>query len=169
MSHLRNLVRGLPDLRVAVTQDLRQQLRGLLEAATQFIQLLLHGEDTLLQLPIGVVPIGTEVTHDHLHLLKPAAQSIANNRKTLRGPTKAISLSSFVASLQMLHIISEQHVWQFQIKSLKFYSHFNNGSLSLICVCKRIMAFKMHNIATSAFQLETSLYYLELILHGKPV
>lgn len=38
----------LPDLWVALTQDLRQQLRGLLEAATQFIQLLLHGEDTLL-------------------------------------------------------------------------------------------------------------------------
>lgn len=103
--HLTNLVPGLPDLRVAVTQDLRQQLRGLLEAATELIQLLLHGEDTLLQLPIGVVPIGTEVTHDHLHLLKPAAQSNANKRKTLRGPTKAISLSSFVASQQMLHII----------------------------------------------------------------
>lgn len=59
-----------PDLWVAVTQDLRQQLRGLMEAAAQLVQLLLHGEDTLLQLPIGVVPIGTEITHDHLHLLE---------------------------------------------------------------------------------------------------
>lgn len=57
-----------PDLWVTVTQDLRQQLRRLLEAATQLVQFLLHGEDTLLQLPIGVVPIGTEVAHDHLHL-----------------------------------------------------------------------------------------------------
>lgn len=47
-----------PNFWVAVLQDLRQQL----------VQLLLHGEDALLQLPIGVVPIGTEVAHDHLHL-----------------------------------------------------------------------------------------------------
>lgn len=40
-----------------------------MEAATQLIQLLLHGEDPLLQLPVRVVPIGAEVAHDHLHLL----------------------------------------------------------------------------------------------------
>lgn len=61
---------GLPDLGVAVTKNLREQFGGLMEAATQFIQLLLHGENPLLQLPIGVVPIGTEVAHDHLHLFK---------------------------------------------------------------------------------------------------
>lgn len=57
-----------PNFWVAVSQDLRQQLGALLEAATQLVQLLLHGEDALLELPIGVVPIGTEVAHDHLHL-----------------------------------------------------------------------------------------------------
>lgn len=61
---------GLPDLGVAVTKNLREQLGGLMEAAAQLIQLLLHGENPLLQLPIGVVPIGTEVAHDHLHLFK---------------------------------------------------------------------------------------------------
>lgn len=64
----------LPDLWVAVTKDLRQQLRRLLKTATQLVQLLLHGEDTLLQLPIRVIPVSAEVTHDHLHLLKPSIQ-----------------------------------------------------------------------------------------------
>lgn len=61
---------ALPDLGVAVTENLSEQLGGLMEAATQLIQLLLHGENPLLQLPIGVVPIGAEVAHDHLHLFK---------------------------------------------------------------------------------------------------
>lgn len=64
----------LPDLWVAVTYNLRQQIRRLLEAATQLVQLLLHGEDSLLQLPIGVIPVGTEVAHNHLHLLKSTTQ-----------------------------------------------------------------------------------------------
>lgn len=64
----------LPDLWVAVTYNLRQQIRCLLEAATQLVQLLLHGEDSLLQLPIGVIPVGTEVAHNHLHLLKSTTQ-----------------------------------------------------------------------------------------------
>lgn len=51
-------------------QDLREQLGRLVETATQLIQFLLHGEDSLLQLPIGVVPVGAEVAHDHLHLRK---------------------------------------------------------------------------------------------------
>lgn len=68
--------RCLPDLWVAVTQDMRQQLRRLLEAATQLIQLLLHGEDALLQLPVGIVPIGTEVAHDHLHLLESQCRTV---------------------------------------------------------------------------------------------
>lgn len=64
----------LPDLWVAVTYNLRQQIRRLLEEATQLVQLLLHGEDSLLQLPIGVIPVGTEVAHNHLHLLKSTTQ-----------------------------------------------------------------------------------------------
>lgn len=60
----------LPDCWVSVTQDLGQQLGRLLEAAGQLIQLLLHGEDSLLQLSIGVVPVCAEVAHDHLHLNK---------------------------------------------------------------------------------------------------
>lgn len=59
----------LPYLWAVVTvKDIRQQLRGLLKTASQLVQLLLHGEDPLLQLPIRVIPVGTEVTHDHLHL-----------------------------------------------------------------------------------------------------
>lgn len=61
---------ALPDRCVSVAQDLGQQLGRLLEAAGQLIQLLLHGEDSLLQLSIGVVPVGAEVAHDHLHLNK---------------------------------------------------------------------------------------------------
>lgn len=57
-----------PALRAATEQNLREQLGRLMETATQLIQFLLHGEDPLLQLPIGVVPVGTEVAHDHLHL-----------------------------------------------------------------------------------------------------
>lgn len=57
-----------PDLGVALTEDVGEQLRGLMEAATQLVQLLLHGEDPLLELPVRVVPIGAEVAHDHLHL-----------------------------------------------------------------------------------------------------
>lgn len=67
-----------PDLRVAAEQDLREQLGRLTETAAQLIQFLLHGEDPLLQLPIGVVPVGAEVAHDHLHLLKAATPSRAN-------------------------------------------------------------------------------------------
>lgn len=58
-----------PGLGVALVEDLREQLGGLMEAATQLVQLLLHGEDPLLQLSVRVVPIGAEVAHDHLHLL----------------------------------------------------------------------------------------------------
>lgn len=58
-----------PGFGVALMEDLGEQLGGLMEAATQLIQLLLHGEDPLLQLPVRVVPIGAEVAHDHLHLL----------------------------------------------------------------------------------------------------
>lgn len=67
-----------PDFRVAAEQDLREQLGRLMETAAQLIQFLLHGEDPLLQLPIGVVPVGAEVAHDHLHLLKTATPSRAN-------------------------------------------------------------------------------------------
>lgn len=41
-----------PDLGVALMEDLGEKLGGLMEAATQLIQLLLHGEDPLLQLPV---------------------------------------------------------------------------------------------------------------------
>lgn len=58
-----------PGLGVALMEDLGEQLGGLMEAATQLVQLLLHGEDPLLQLPVRVVPIGAEVAHNHLHLL----------------------------------------------------------------------------------------------------
>lgn len=63
-----------PDLSVALMEHLGQQLGGLMEAATQLVQLLLHGEDPLLQLPVRVVPIGAEVAHDHLHLLTYGAR-----------------------------------------------------------------------------------------------
>ena len=59
----------LPDLWVAVAQRSGQELRGLLEASVQVVQLLLHGQDALLQLPVRVVPVGAQVAHDHLHLL----------------------------------------------------------------------------------------------------
>lgn len=59
-------------------QDLREQLGRLVETATQLVQFLLHGEDSLLQLPIGVVPVGAEVAHDHLHLLKSVTLSSTN-------------------------------------------------------------------------------------------
>lgn len=64
-----------PALRAAAEQDPREQLGRLMETATQLIQFLLHGEDPLLQLPIGVVPVGAEVAHDHLHLLQSITQS----------------------------------------------------------------------------------------------
>lgn len=67
-----------PALRAAAEQNLREQLGRLMETATQLIQFLLHGEDPLLQLPIGVVPVGAEVAHDHLHLLKSVTRSSAN-------------------------------------------------------------------------------------------
>lgn len=67
----------LPALRATAEQDLREQLGRLMETATQLVQFLLHGEDPLLQPPIGVVPVGAEVAHDHLHLLKSITQSRA--------------------------------------------------------------------------------------------
>ena len=59
----------LPDLWVAVAQRSGQKLGSLLEASVQIVQLLLHGQDALLQLPVRVVPVGAQVAHDHLHLL----------------------------------------------------------------------------------------------------
>lgn len=67
-----------PAVWAAAVQDLREQLGRLVETATQLIQFLLHGEDSLLQLPIGVVPVGAEVAHDHLHLLKSVTLSSTN-------------------------------------------------------------------------------------------
>lgn len=77
-----------PGLDVALMEDLGEQLGGLMEAATQLIQLLLHGEDPLLQLPVWVVPIGTEVAHDHLHLLIYSARpqlSVGKNLSKIPG------------------------------------------------------------------------------------
>lgn len=84
----------LPALRTAAEQDLREQLGCLMETATQFIQFLLHGEDPLLQLPIGVVPVGAEVAHDHLHLLKSVTRFSAN----LSHQHEAVNPSGFLIS-----------------------------------------------------------------------
>lgn len=94
----------LPDLWVALMYNLRQQLRGLLEAATQLIQFLLHGKDSLLKLPIGVIPVGTEVAHNHLHLLKSTAQhkyfDFEEKKKHLGVQTKP-KTQSLLNSVQM--------------------------------------------------------------------
>lgn len=77
-----------PGLCVALMEDLGEQLGGLMEAATQLVQLLLHGEDPLLQLPVRVVPIGAEVAHDHLHLLIYSARpklSVCKNLSKIPG------------------------------------------------------------------------------------
>lgn len=89
-----------PALRVAAEQDVREQLGRLMETATQFIQFLLHGEDPLLQLPIGVVPVGAEVAHDHLHLLKSVTRSSAN----LSCQHEAVNPSGFLISCGCLVI-----------------------------------------------------------------
>lgn len=69
-----NLPVGSGQVRVSVVQALSahhtgQQLGRLLQAVVELVQFLLHGQDALLQLPVGVVPVGAKVEHDHLHLV----------------------------------------------------------------------------------------------------
>lgn len=62
----------------------RQQVGRLLQAVVERVQFLLHGQDALLQLPVGVIPVGAEVEHDHLHLVCVRHETQASRKKRYR-------------------------------------------------------------------------------------